>query len=996
MRNLKRALSLGLTAAMISGLMVMGSSAASYADVTSEDNQEAIEVLQTVGIMVGDENGDFNPDQNVTRNEMAVVMSNLMEYNVATYSGTSPFTDVPSWAEPYVAACWTNGITAGTSATTYGGSDSVTTAQAALMLMRALGYFQYESDFGSDWQLATITQGNRINLFDDVDSGVREAMTRNDLAQLVLNTLEAGTVEASTNGSITVGDVTINTNVEYNYVTSGSSYARAIDASLYTSNDGQYSTGSIVQLGERLYQGDLTREDGSDAFGRPASVWAYQNEEIGRYADTADYTFTDKVTPDDLYSTLGRTITGYSDWEVYVNGDSVNYDGDNLYATRTNDDDFLKAANLDEQTGRGVLTEVFVDNADESVTIAIIHTYVADVNRVYSNASDPYITLNDLSSTPGPVRSSDQYETDQFEEGDIVLYTYAENDIQTVAQAQEMSGEVTRVTSGTSFVVDGTTYRYTFGTVAEDMLETTNVNNDVVAYLDAYGYVIYIDESATSYDYAVVLDVGRTSGRYTTDPQFGATLLLTDGTVVEADLDVPTDMDQLSEVQTAYLNHIVSYTIDNDEYTLTVRSGSKANQDENGQTGLTNTTLVIENDRSRMTIGSNSNIYANSNTVFLLDDGDDNYTVYTGIANVPDIEGDGNSAATYYCASGNVARLVYVRGADVSGQGTVVFVEADRDADEIHDRDDGNYYQLNAVVDGEVTTIRVKTGTDAAAALVTGATTGDPYMVAYKSLVYNGDGLVTDVRDFSSGDVDTYVGTRSYQRNDATVGLGYNDTEYYTYADDYVVVYYDGDELRTSRISSVGNDDNDNVIAAFDDGQIVGLCITEVEDGEEDDTVVPDGVVTSKFNNDESELYIAVYGSSSLSNDEIGAYLESQGYTDVRRTSAGWSFNRGYDVYTGVDVTVERVYQVRFTSEYGVTSGATAYLNDDNFNTATVVLGNDNNRNWTGLGASNIAVSGASMTVSSATPNSTGSSITVNLTVSSLSANANVTLGYQA
>ena len=46
MRNLKRALSLGLTAAMISGLMVMGSSAASYADVTSENNVEAIEVLE--------------------------------------------------------------------------------------------------------------------------------------------------------------------------------------------------------------------------------------------------------------------------------------------------------------------------------------------------------------------------------------------------------------------------------------------------------------------------------------------------------------------------------------------------------------------------------------------------------------------------------------------------------------------------------------------------------------------------------------------------------------------------------------------------------------------------------------------------------------------------------------------------------------------------------------------------------------------------------------
>ena len=216
MRNLKRALSLGLTAAMISGLMVMGSSAASssYTDVADTDNVEAIEVLKTVGIMVGDESGDFNPDQNVTRNEMAVVMSNLMAYNVATYANTSPFTDVPSWAEPYVAACWTNGITAGTSATTYGGSESVTTAQAALMLMKALGYFQYESDFGSDWQLATVTQGNKIDLFEDVDSGVREAMTRNDLAQLVLNTLEAGTVEAESDGSISVGDITIVNNVK--------------------------------------------------------------------------------------------------------------------------------------------------------------------------------------------------------------------------------------------------------------------------------------------------------------------------------------------------------------------------------------------------------------------------------------------------------------------------------------------------------------------------------------------------------------------------------------------------------------------------------------------------------------------------------------------------------------------------------------------------------------------------------------------------------------
>src|SRR5699024_3452763 len=230
MRNLKRVLSLGMTAAMITGLMVVGTSAASYADVSTEDNVEAISVLEEVGIMVGDENGDFNPDQLVTRNEMAVVMSNLMDHRVATYSGTSPFTDVPSWAEPYVAACWTNGITAGYDATTYGGSDTVTTAQAALMLMKALGYFQYASDFGSDWQLETVSQATKIDLCTDVDSGVREAMTRNDLAQLVLNTLKAGTVEADDDTiHVSTGDVVVEAGkVQYNFITSGEDYSGAI------------------------------------------------------------------------------------------------------------------------------------------------------------------------------------------------------------------------------------------------------------------------------------------------------------------------------------------------------------------------------------------------------------------------------------------------------------------------------------------------------------------------------------------------------------------------------------------------------------------------------------------------------------------------------------------------------------------------------------------------------------------------------------------------
>ena len=387
MRNLKRALSLGLTAAMISGLMVMGTSAASYADVTSENNVEAIDVLQTVGIMVGDENGNFNPDQNVTRNEMAVIMSNLMEYNVATYKDTSPFTDVPSWAEPYVAACWTNGITSGYSDTIYGGSDTVTTAQAALMLMKALGYFQYASDFGSDWQLATTRQANAIDLFVGVDSGVTAPMTRNDVAQLVLNTLEAGTVEASTDGSWTIGDVTINNNVRYSYITSNQPYAVAISDD--RSTDSTTDAGrSIVELGEQLYMGDLQLNDKtSDDFERPSRTWTYDGAEIGTYMkdELIVATYTDGVTGRELYDLLtSSTIREYS-LESYLNGSQDTQNGRDVIEKN----DLVRSNNSElAQTGNGVLTQVFMDLNDKEITITSVDTWLARANSDYNENSE--------------------------------------------------------------------------------------------------------------------------------------------------------------------------------------------------------------------------------------------------------------------------------------------------------------------------------------------------------------------------------------------------------------------------------------------------------------------------------------------------------------------------------------------------------------------------------------------------------------------------------
>ena len=590
MRNLKRVLSLGMTAAMITGLMVVGTSAAGYSDVSTEDNVEAIEVLQSVGVMVGDENGDFNPDQLVTRNEMAVVMSNLMEYNVATYSGTSPFTDVPSWAEPYVAACWTNGITAGTSATTYGGDQSVTTAQAALMLMKALGYFQYDSDFNGDWKLATITQGNKISLFKDVDSGVRDAMTRNDVAQLVLNTLEAGMVEANKSGQdITVGDITITNSVEYEYVTSQESYARAIDTLQGASATSISTKGYIVELGEKLYDGDLRRNENTrDAYGRPGTQWVYNLDEVGTYADAPLATYTNKVTKGDLYSLVTKarlddierkggpvytdgTLDHYEyTFAVYADGvsaltDEVTEDNNTETVTvnRVYGQDFEDVRNTyflsnssaaagkkdtNAVSGKGVQTEVYLDD-DGNLTLVYVNTYLMQATADYNESKDtlsvdlitePADFYGNVSIRNGAQLNGDDFDIADYAEDDYILYTVSGNEIEDIYPAQVVTGEVTAYSLENSVTLDGTKYDYAAkvegdkdadeGSVATEY----RVGDTAAVVVDQSGYVLYVDSAAISLgNYLYITDAVKASGL---GNDVIATAYFTDGTKAEITL----------------------------------------------------------------------------------------------------------------------------------------------------------------------------------------------------------------------------------------------------------------------------------------------------------------------------------------------------------------------------------------------------------------------------------------------------------------------------
>ena len=826
MRNLKRALSVALASAMLLGMMMVGTSAKGIDDFTDKDkivNQDAVAVTAEIGVFDGYENGSFGPENVVTRAEMAVIICTMLYgagVNVNQFAETSVFTDVPAWAQGYVNLCSSLGIVAGVGDGKFDPSATVTTAQAVLMLCRTLGYFQSATDFGNDWMLAATAKGTELGMYGDLKLTANAGLTRDNVAELVFNALTKA--------------VTVEYNDTFNiYFNTGSTWANGVKFDYKQT------------LGYKNF--DLVYMNDEDDFGRPSTVWgtgslanvslddegnipdSYKgiadDDIIISMADTATHTYTAKVSSKTLYNDVGRTAAQDYDWTVYTNGEANEYsfDGNDLYDNRTSTDCFLKEAAGENVTGNGVLTQVYVDSKEKEVTVSVIDSYVAEVYKV--DEKDGTITLSDLVDGPADA-SDDEFATTAFAEDDVVVYTYANDEIQSVVKAESVEGTVTKVKDKDNFSLDGTSYSYSKNMDASDKLDTDDVDAETVAYLDAYGYVIHLDADAVAQDYAYVVGVGSANDKYGDDADFGATLLLTDATKLKVDLDSDsTDKyDSTQKAREALEGYIVSYSKDSDGlYTLTKRSDNRIDlkDDTFNATGL-----EIKSGTSAMKIFATDDYYANSSTIFLLYDGDD-YTVYTGIKNVPDVKGDEDTNAVVF-DKGGVAKVVYIENANVDGDDEVIFVVGDTGAKAQKDNETNTkYYEYQAMVGGEIVKLKVRDGD----AYDFFKTIGTDDIKVLSGLTYNKDGFVTDYdKDFTDWTVKTGIGTEG--EDDEVIGIGDaagKNYATYAYDEDVVVARFDGDDLTKSTIGRIKDDGNDKVTYVLDGKVLMGVCITEVK-----------------------------------------------------------------------------------------------------------------------------------------------------------------------
>ena len=129
------------------------------ASAASDEANEAAEALYDLGLFKGtgtnpDGTPIFDLDKTPTRNQAVIMLVRLLGKEEDALAGEweLPFTDVAkgSTAYPYIGYAYANGLTSGTTTTTYSGTAPIKANQYITFVLRALGY-----ESGKDFQVGT-------------------------------------------------------------------------------------------------------------------------------------------------------------------------------------------------------------------------------------------------------------------------------------------------------------------------------------------------------------------------------------------------------------------------------------------------------------------------------------------------------------------------------------------------------------------------------------------------------------------------------------------------------------------------------------------------------------------------------------------------------------------------------------------------------------------------------------------------------------------------
>ena len=694
MRNLKRVLSLALALVMVLGMMVIGTSAATYTDADEITYKEAVEVMSAIGILTGDA-GKFNPKGTLTREGAAKIIAYVcLGEDADSYltGAVAPFEDVAAdrWSAKYVAYCKNLGIIDGVTPTTFNPKGNISVVGFAKLL---LGAIEVEGKYtGAGWEENVKKAVASVPAMAATGIKITNAnITREEACELALAAMKAG--ETYSNGWFIEGY-----EEEFGYC---ATYAEAyIMAKAMEVVDPVITKHSDVRdsLLKDTYEVTFN-PDAADKFGRPGNSYTYEvdNEEVVLFfADKALATFEGPVAEKDIFAAAKAAATATSISYKLIEDGSKKFEGQTFTAAKAE-----KAASANwtaAGTGYGIKTELYKEGtaANPVYTLVSIREYLGTVTKV--NPADPKVPTSkrsvvvtlDVVPSGNETTKTITYTTEDFAEKDVVVVTVAGAKIQTIALAEAVEGKVTKITDTGVYTIGEKEYVKSQNWTGSIELSGTEGG---AWYVDSFGNLLGVKSApqapADVWYFGVVLDAEGQLYKAATE-----------GSLLEAGKDAKEAAEVIqiltSEGKEVVFNTAWEYTKD-DEGEITgvefVNDGAGEGYDPAITSGLVKYTLkdgkiekiaAIASESGKATTTEELNIkkgeatldgkFVNDNTLYFVMDAK-NSVIYTGYNAIPtkglvasEYEYFYAATATGYDSDSIAAVLVSVESVNVSAE----------------------------------------------------------------------------------------------------------------------------------------------------------------------------------------------------------------------------------------------------------------------------------------------------------------------------------------
>lgn len=568
MKNLKKVLALVLAFSMMLSVVAF----ASYNDVDADaDYAGAVELLSALDIIKGDDLGNFNPDNTITRAEFAAIVCRAkgLENAAEGAKGATSFKDVAAdhWAAGYINLATQNGIINGYGDGNFGPEDKVTYEQAVKMLVCALGFEPMAANKGG-YPTGYLVVANQYKITAGVKSSVEAP--RKTVAQLVYNALTTPMMDQTSYGTdaswevldgkndreyktlLTDMDVYIATGtvgakvqgedkVEFNVKESSDDYEFGYDGDNVKKSDGY----------NKIYNGNADLQ----LYINESNIQDYKNQYVDAYVlkDSKDY-YVLAVVP----STMGESVTINSDDIDFKNcaEKKIEYftDSKNTKTIKLNDKGislelnegnidgkFTTVAEIGKALGFVDKSGKFVDDADVELTFiendgdSKYDTLVA-LKYTSERVKDVEVDRDRLEVQSGTIKFDFDDENVQnilvdekgnaltledFKKDDVVAYyadktnssdfpkdfTYIKVIKLTTAAVTGTVDEIS--TDGKTVWINKTEYD-----LAKNMVGDVKNEDEGTFYIGMTGKIVDFEGSSASKDYAYILEAGKSTSTF--------------------------------------------------------------------------------------------------------------------------------------------------------------------------------------------------------------------------------------------------------------------------------------------------------------------------------------------------------------------------------------------------------------------------------------------------------------------------------------------------